>query len=50
MNPLNRVLLQVTVEDAMIADQMFTLLMGDDVTPRKKYIEEHSASVKNIDA
>lgn len=50
MDPKNRILLKVTIEDAIQADKAFTLFMGDDVAPRKEYIEEHAQSVKNIDA
>lgn len=50
MNPVNRVLLQVTIEDAIAADKAFSLFMGDDVPPRKQYIEEHAEYVTDIDA
>ncbi len=49
MNPANRFLRQVTVEDASAADQLFNILMGDDVEPRKKFIEARAAGVKNLD-
>jgi len=49
MNPANRVLLQVTVEDAKEADRIFDILMGDEVLPRKKFIQAHAKSVKNLD-
>ena len=39
MNPENRTLLEVKVEDAMLADQMFSMLMGDHVESRRSYIE-----------
>ena len=42
MNPENRVLLQVTVEDATAADEVFTMLMGDEVPPRKRFIQTHA--------
>lgn len=45
----NRVLKRITVDDAMAADQVFTDLMGDDVLPRKSYIEEKAAFVQNLD-
>ena len=49
MDPKNRQLLQVTIEDALKADQWFTSLMGDDVADRKKYIEKHAHFVQNLD-
>lgn len=49
MNPETRTLKKVTVEDAMAADELFTLLMGDVVEPRKAFIEQHGAMVKNLD-
>ncbi|MBI3109914.1 DNA topoisomerase (ATP-hydrolyzing) subunit B [Candidatus Daviesbacteria bacterium] len=42
MNPENRVLKQVTVEDAISADEVFTMLMGDEVPPRKRFIQTHA--------
>jgi DNA gyrase subunit B len=45
----NRILKRITVDDAMAADQVFTDLMGDDVLPRKNYIEENAVFVKNLD-
>ena len=49
MNPSNRSLLQVTVDDAAQADEVFDTLMGDAVAPRKKFIQTHAKSVKNLD-
>ena len=49
MNPENRVLKKVNIEDAVTADKMFDVLMGDDVEPRKNFIQAHALSVKNID-
>lgn len=49
MDPQNRVLLAVTTEDEAIADDMFTMLMGDLVEPRKDFIEKHAAEVQNLD-
>ena len=49
MNPVNRTLLLVTVEDAAEADRTFDMLMGDAVDPRKKFIQTHAKSVRNLD-
>ncbi len=49
MNPDTRTLLKVTMEDAVEADEMFTVLMGDQVEPRRKFIEDHALEVKNLD-
>ncbi len=49
MNPENRSLRQVTIADAREADKMFELLMGDEVEPRKHFIQVHATSVKNLD-
>jgi DNA gyrase subunit B len=49
MNPETRTLAQVRAEDHMEADLMFTTLMGDQVEPRRKFIEEHALDVKNLD-
>lgn len=49
MNPEKRTLLRVTLPDAMAADHMFTMLMGEDVPPRRQFIESHALSVKNLD-
>lgn len=49
MNPENRMLYQVTVEDAEKADEIFSILMGNDVMPRKRFIQAHAKNVKNLD-
>lgn len=49
MNPETRTLLQVTVEDAAVADEVFSMLMGDKVAPRKEFIEENARYVRNLD-
>ena len=49
MNPENRVLLRVTWDTASEAEKLFSILMGDDVEPRRKYIEDHALEVKNLD-
>ncbi|MGE4565496.1 MAG: hypothetical protein AB7F32_11545, partial [Victivallaceae bacterium] len=49
MDPANRRMIKVTMEDALEAERMFTLLMGDVVEPRREYIEKFAASVKDLD-
>ncbi|MBZ1345030.1 MAG: hypothetical protein KY055_00030 [Candidatus Nealsonbacteria bacterium] len=49
MDPQNRVLLQVTIEDAKEADRIFDVLMGKDVLPRKKFILTYAKKVRNLD-
>ncbi|QSX05178.1 DNA topoisomerase (ATP-hydrolyzing) subunit B [Sedimentibacter sp. zth1] len=49
MNPENRILLKMTVDDAMIADDVFTMLMGDKVAPRREFIEKNAKYVKDLD-
>jgi DNA gyrase subunit B len=49
MNPATRTLLEVSVEDAAKADRIFHVLMGDEVPPRKAFIQAHARSVKNLD-
>lgn len=49
MNPVNRTLLMVTIEDAAEADRTFDMLMGDSVPPRKRFIQTHAKLVRNLD-
>ncbi|MFA5993481.1 MAG: DNA topoisomerase (ATP-hydrolyzing) subunit B [Parcubacteria group bacterium] len=49
MDPDRRLMLQVTIEDAAAADKMFDVLMGSDVEPRRRFIQTHAKSVKNLD-
>jgi len=49
MNPETRVLLQVRIEDAVEANDIFSTLMGDEVEPRRKFIEEYALTVRNLD-
>ncbi|MFQ5621112.1 MAG: DNA topoisomerase (ATP-hydrolyzing) subunit B [Candidatus Nanoarchaeia archaeon] len=49
MDPDARTLKQITVEDAVLADQIFSVLMGDDVEPRRQFIEEHAKEVQELD-
>jgi DNA gyrase subunit B len=49
MNPENRVLKQITLEDAATADRMFSVLMGDAVEPRKQFIKDHATDAEWVD-
>jgi len=49
MNPSTRTLLQVQVEDAIAADQVFRMLMGNEVLPRRNFIQAHAQNVRNLD-
>jgi DNA gyrase subunit B len=48
MNPETRTLVQITLEDAMVADEIFTILMGEEVEPRREFIEQNAKYVKNM--
>jgi DNA gyrase subunit B len=49
MNPANRMLLRVEIEDAVEADKIFDVLMGNEVDPRKRFIQTHAKTVRNLD-
>ena len=49
MNPETRILIKVKLEDAIKADEIFTILMGDDIEPRREFIEKNAKYVKNLD-
>ncbi|MFH1440337.1 MAG: DNA topoisomerase (ATP-hydrolyzing) subunit B [Candidatus Woesearchaeota archaeon] len=49
LDPKDRILKKVKIEDAVLADEMFTILMGDQVEPRRRFIMEHAKEVKNLD-
>ena len=49
MDPANRTLIKVELEDAVKADETFTILMGDKVEPRREFIEKNARYVKNLD-
>ena len=49
MNPETRTLVKVHIEDAIKADEIFTILMGDEIEPRREFIESNAKYVKNLD-
>ena len=49
MDPEKRILLKANVEDAMLADEIFTILMGEKVEPRREFIQENAKNVINLD-
>ena len=49
MNPENRILVKVTINDARVADAIFDQLMGDNVEPRREFIQENAKFVTNLD-
>ena len=49
MNPETRILIKVTMDDAIKADEIFSLLMGDEVEPRREFIQQNAKYVKNLD-
>jgi DNA gyrase/topoisomerase IV subunit B len=49
LDPAKRIIVRIRIDDAVEADRMFTILMGDEVEPRRRFIEENAQYVKNLD-
>lgn len=49
MNPETRTILQITAEDALAADEIMNILMGEQVDPRREFIEAHAKEVRDLD-
>jgi DNA gyrase subunit B len=49
MNPETRTVLKVLIEDAVEANEVFTVLMGEKIEPRRQFIQEHAKKVRNLD-
>jgi DNA gyrase subunit B len=49
MDPKNRIFVKVTIDDAEKADEIFKILMGDEIEPRREFIEKNAKFVKNLD-
>ena len=49
MDPVTRTILRADLQDAVVADEVFDMLMGDQVPPRKKFIQTHAKNVRNLD-
>ena len=49
MNPATRIMIKVTMEDAIKADQIFNILMGEEIGPRREFIEKNAKTVRNLD-
>ena len=49
MHIYSRILVKIELEDAILADEIFPLLMGEEVEPRRKFIEDNALNVKNLD-
>ena len=49
MNPATRIMIKVTMEDAIKADQIFNIFMGEEIGPRREFIEKNAKTVRNLD-